>query len=277
MTLLCGLPILTELQRLQGEWKDKSAGGSPPHSSTWLHNPQYLLKLTRRASLRISLARPDWQSSAALPEMRFFVLPTATDTPRVWIDPNEMESYLTATDSTSSFLISQRFELGSADYDTNYAIIPCLKDPGVTGHFSLKVQDISPTPTAFEFDLAPALWRAATAQGSWTADSCGGSLEFPTWMLNQQFWFAAPEAATYHISVSCEFPSLQAIGFYACFLNSGSVSSKIPSPWTRDLLDLVQMTRRGAFITLEVKLAMPISERRTIYRGQSLLRRTLRS
>jgi hypothetical protein len=182
-----------------------------------MNNKQYLIKLSTRTSLKISLFRLKADDGAerswAEPSpMSFLVLPTMTDTPRVWIDPQEIESTLTATEPTQENELSQRFDLGEVGFQSYYVIIPCLKNAGDQGRYRLELRNNTDAPV--DFDDAPALWRSAVAEGSWTASNSGGSAEYSTWMLNPQFTFASPAAATYYISLSCNFDSLNPIGFY---------------------------------------------------------------
>jgi hypothetical protein len=108
-----------------------------------------------------------------------------------------------------------------------------------------------------DFDDAPALWRSAVAEGSWNASNSGGSAEYSSWMLNPQFTFASPAAATYYISLSCNFDSLNPIGFYLFRGTEKRLATNVTECLLSIEQSMQQLNLRSEFSTWRMRLGQP--------------------
>jgi hypothetical protein len=159
------------MAEIQGEWKDKTAGGSLLWP-TWRYNPQYLLKVSEDGPVTITLEQ---HNDNNLNHVGFYVMKAPPNGRRLLVARGNQVG-------KSGFFTHKYVAVNHALAAGTYTIIPCTLDPKKEGTFTLKVSSGTLTPLSQASE-----YYEVSVNGEWTGVSAGGCRNHRTFKNNPKF------------------------------------------------------------------------------------------
>eukprot|EP00002_Diphylleia_rotans_P035474 TRINITY_DN7746_c0_g1_i3.p1 TRINITY_DN7746_c0_g1~~TRINITY_DN7746_c0_g1_i3.p1 ORF type:complete len:783 (-),score=136.92 TRINITY_DN7746_c0_g1_i3:16-2364(-) len=191
----------TKVASIGGAWSKNSSGGKRVGGKTtggyaWCQNPQYFVKVEKRANCRIVVRRTDLseeEADANTPNVGFTLMKG---------EGNGAQRRLTVTDID----IVKESTFNSPFYDTGfvalnpdrpYLIVPAMSEPGVEGIFSIHLysdNDITLQPISDG--------KSMVLAGEWTSSTAGGCHLHETWVNNAIFLVTVTDDAHMKLRLS---------------------------------------------------------------------------
>eukprot|EP01102_Stenamoeba_stenopodia_P021684 TRINITY_DN8814_c0_g1_i3.p1 TRINITY_DN8814_c0_g1~~TRINITY_DN8814_c0_g1_i3.p1 ORF type:complete len:994 (+),score=230.58 TRINITY_DN8814_c0_g1_i3:54-3035(+) len=237
---------------LKDEWKGKTAGGCKNNAS-WVHNPQFLLKVNRPCNVLLILTQHTdkpashgfyvFNSSGSPNGNIFYPDETKVVTKSIFIDDEEVWKELDlygCRKAETPDMIEEDSSKGAVSIPGNkttrsltvhesssgqpfeirsYTIVPSTFDAKIERHFTITVfydgsiDNVSFTP------VPPLQLKEVRVQGSWEQNSSGGCINFPITFKNNPHYYFRSSHAVKSIVLLNQHPSAtggptQTIGFY---------------------------------------------------------------
>jgi len=208
---------------LHGKWViGKTAGGSPTQPQ-WKETPQYILEVSTKTKIEISLVQPKSPKDGKFLHIGFFVFKADLPAKKKKINTRDLvyQSQLINSDDVTAVI---DMEPGT------YNIVACTYHPNMENSYSISVTGACFTSPKEFYEISPELdWKSVTIHAEWRKGKDGGcSNHATTWKDNPQFLITCSQKQTVKILLETERDV--PVGFYLYKTNDGKTTDEsLPS------------------------------------------------
>jgi len=192
------------IDSIDSQWTEKTSGGGDIDGVSWRKNPQFFIQPLKKSTICITLSQNEHSD---LPMGLYVCKYTGLGRKMVSYSGDEVGR-------TSTFSRSQVIGLTdiTLEKDTPYMILPCTKEPSLTGKFSISVY----SDNDFELYEIQKKWEfVKSVKSKFTTETAGGSPNNETHYNNPQYLLSFPQKKNGEIIIEFSVTSTMAdsIGF----------------------------------------------------------------